>query len=208
MEPEKEFKLVTSFSILYILVVGAIGFLFNNKELFLNSVVFIGIILFIQIYHKKLHLAVHTLGALSVFAILHTLGVFVNIGGTRLYDILLFNIIKYDNITHSAGAILAVMIVYSLLRPHLDLRTKHRPLAFSLILVVLALGIGAINEIVEFTSILIGFATPAAIGDYFNNATDLVVNLIGALIGVLIVHPYHKSALEEIKNLESKIRTR
>lgn len=76
----------------------------------------------------------------------------------------------------------------------MDLKIKHHPALFSLLLILIALGIGALNEILEFGAVVF-LDAQEAVGDYFNNAADLVFNLIGSVIAVIFIHPYHKKRL-------------
>ena len=58
-------------------------------------------------------------------------------------------------------------------------------------LILMALGVGAINEIIEF--IAVEFLEAAQqVGDYENNAKDLVFNLFGSFIASLIIYNYYK----------------
>jgi putative membrane protein len=54
--------------------------------------------------------------------------------------------------------------------------------AIGLIVFLASIGIGALNEVIEF-SVVVLFTS--GVGDYFNNALDLVFNAAGALISVL-----------------------
>ena len=54
-----------------------------------------------------------------------------------------------------------------------------------LLIVVLAVtGVGALNEIFELGAVV--FTGSTGVGGYYNNALDLIFNLIGAIIGVMI----------------------
>ena len=146
----------------------------------------------IVLYYKKLHLAPVILGGLSIVGFMHLAGGTVDVYGTRLYGFwLIEGILKYDNVIHLVSIFVATFVAYSIVSPHLDLRVKHHPLLFSLLLVLIALGIGAINEIFEFGAVVF-LDAQEAVGDYFNNALDLVFNLIGAIIACFFIYPYHR----------------
>ena len=52
------------------------------------------------------------------------------------------------------------------------------------------LGLGAVNEIVEFTATVI---TPnTGVGGYVNNALDLVTDLLGAVIAIIYLRKREK----------------
>jgi uncharacterized membrane protein YjdF len=78
----------------------------------------------------------------------------------------------------------------------LDLKTKQHPILFSLLLILIALGIGAVNEISEFAAVVF-LGAQESVGDYFNNALDLVFNLFGAIVACFFIFPYHRK--REIK---------
>ena len=48
------------------------------------------------------------------------------------------------------------------------------------------MGLGALNEILEFIGVLLFPKTN--VGDYFNNVWDLTFNTIGAIVAVIIIH--------------------
>ena len=79
---------------------------------------------------------------------------------------------------------------YNLLNPHLDKKIKHNKILLSLIIILIASGIGAFNEIIEFFAVVF-FNAAKGVGGYFNNALDLVFNLIGAIIASFIITKYH-----------------
>jgi uncharacterized membrane protein YjdF len=53
----------------------------------------------------------------------------------------------------------------------------------SILLVVMGIGVGAVNEIVEFMPVL--FLGDTGVGDYFNTLWDIVFNTLGAIAAVL-----------------------
>ena len=65
---------------------------------------------------------------------------------------------------------------------NLQLNTKKALFVFS---VLAGLGIGALNEMIEFSMVVLANAG-AAVGGYYNNALDLIFNFIGNIIGAWI----------------------
>jgi uncharacterized membrane protein YjdF len=115
------------------------------------------------------------------------------IHGTRLYDLwIIEGILKYDNIMHALSIFIATFVAYNIISPHLDLKTKHHPILFSLLLILIALGIGAVNEILEFMAVIL-LGAQEGVGGYLNNAWDLVFNLLGSIIAVFLIFPYHSN---------------
>ena len=132
----------------------------------------------------------------SVTTVISTLlTIIINIYDIRLYDFwFIDNLLKYDNIIHAASLFVATFVAYNIISPHLDLKIKHHPALFSLLLILIALGIGALNEILEFGAVVF-LDAQEAVGDYLKNASDLVFNLIGSVIAVFFIHPYHKKRI-------------
>jgi flagellar biosynthesis protein FlhB len=68
----------------------------------------------------------------------------------------------------------------------------------------MGLGVGLINEIVELTAVVY-LNAQEGVGDYLNNAIDLVYNSIGVIVTVVILDiswQYHHG---ELKKLESAL---
>jgi len=113
----------------------------------------------------------------------------VYIKGTRLYDLVLipllgdpFFILKYDQFVHAYCYVAIGILVYFSLKKHFD---SHKT-ALAVFSVLAAVGIGLLNEVIEFGMVIFADAADA-VGGYYNTALDLVFNLLGAIIGVLAV---------------------
>ena len=116
----------------------------------------------------------------------------VRVGGKVLYAFELFPlwvtehfyVLKYDQVVHAYLYFVVVFVIWSLLRPHF---TKNFPSwAISLSLVLMSVGVGALNEIAEFIAVL---ALPeTGVGGYYNTAWDIVFNTLGAVIGAVVLH--------------------
>jgi putative membrane protein len=122
----------------------------------------------------------------------------VLIGDERLYDLMLFQlpnnwpILKYDQIVHIFGFFAATLLGYDLLKRYL--KTTKKDTIVNIILVMVGMGFGALNEVLEF---LTGFLDKhAGIGGYLNTMLDLCFNLIGAILAVIYINyinqPKHK----------------
>lgn len=124
---------------------------------------------------------------LSSVGLLHMLGAAVSIGGDILYNYVPFPIenptgltfIKFDQIVHTYGSGVAAVLAYFFLKD----RGFHW---FSLFLfsVLVAMGVGAINEIIEFVAKLT--VPDSDVGGYYNTAVDLTVNFLGSLLGAAL----------------------
>lgn len=150
------------------------------------------LILAIALYHRKYPIPIGVVFGMALVGILHILAGNIYISGTRIYDIwIIKNIIKMDNIVHLIGGYVSVFISYTLLIQHLDKETVIKnKLILCLILILMASGIGALNEIFEFFAVIF-FDAAQNVGNYYNNALDLLVNLFGAVIACFYVITRH-----------------
>lgn len=198
MDKEKELRLILIFSILYLIFFISLAIIRQNYEFVFYIIVICLITIITILHHKQLHLRPAIVGGLSVMGFMHLAGGNLYFNEVRLYDIYIFqNFIRYDQIVHTLGFFVATFVSYSLIRPYLDLRIKHHPLVLSIILILTASGFGALNEVMEFGAVLF-LGAAKAVGDYYNNAWDLVFNMLGSIIACFFIHPYHKKQIKKI----------
>ena len=193
MKMKKE--LIPLFSV-YLLSVIIFSIIFSFRKNY-EFLIYIGVIIFfgILIYftYEKTKFPNFVLWGLLIWAMLHMSGGGLSIFGKRLYEIMLipivgepYNILKFDQFVHIVGFMVATWAFYYILKPKLSL--KGRWVALSIVLVMAGLGAGALNEIIEFAATVI---TPeTGVGGYINTSLDMVSNLIGAIIGMIVI--YHK----------------
>ncbi len=125
---------------------------------------------------------------LSILMLSHILGGGLIVNGDVLYNYVPLPIenptgltfIKVDQIVHTFGSAVAALFVYSFLRR----RTELGWLSTFLITVLAACGVGALNEVIEFIATM--SVEDVNVGGYYNTAVDMVVNLLGAVIGTVI----------------------
>ena len=124
-----------------------------------------------------------------MWATIHLAGGNLSYQGTRLYDFIIlpligepYNVLKYDQLAHIYGFFVATLTIYYVLKPLL--KTNHGSrVALSIVVVMAGLGLGALNEIVEFSATILMPQT--GVGGYINNAIDLVTDLIGAVLAFI-----------------------
>jgi hypothetical protein len=127
---------------------------------------------------------------LTVWSALHLAGGGITIGEGRLYDVMLirlsetYPVWRYDQLVHIWGFGTSTLVVFSLLTGPLK-RPVENPIALGIVLVMAGLGIGALNEILEF---VVSICVPqSGVGGYMNTALDLCADLIGAILGLLYI---------------------
>ncbi|MFH1054442.1 MAG: DUF2238 domain-containing protein [Candidatus Woesearchaeota archaeon] len=185
MHVKKEFFPVMGFTILYVIIFSIVALLRRNYE-FLVYIFVIGIIFFLVLAYLDKRFNQLSLWGLSIWGFLHMCGGNIFFSGIRLYDIQLIPVIlRYDQLIHAFGFGVATFVAYQLLEPYLKDNIKKWKL-LSFLIIMIGMGFGALNEVVELFAMLM--YKNAGVGDYYNNAFDLVFNLIGAIIAILLIN--------------------
>ena len=189
-----------------ILAVIAFGFVFYSQSNY-EFLIYIGvIILFFLAFlfsNKKVQFSNTVLWGLTVASLLHMSGGAVLVGDGVLYGVTLwplsdtYEIFKYDQFVHMFGFAVATLAVYEILQVHLKKPIKGW-VALSIVIIMAGLGIGALNEIVEF---IVSRVTPkSGVGGYINTLLDLVFNLVGAILAMIYIRlrvvPWSKKNLK------------
>lgn len=175
-------KFIVYFTSIYTFLFSLNALVRGNVEFIYYTALMIMSISIILLINKRMHFYPIVLMSLSVVGLLHLLGGNIHIGETRLYDFYLIpNLFRYDNFVHTLGSAVMAMLAHALLTPVLHNNFEKRRGYFILLLVVVSMGLGAINELVEFGAVLI-FNVGQQVGDYTNTLLDLVFNTLGALL--------------------------
>ncbi|OHA57684.1 MAG: hypothetical protein A2114_01980 [Candidatus Vogelbacteria bacterium GWA1_51_14] len=136
------------------------------------------------------------LWGLAIWGFLHMAGGGVRVGDGVLYALELIPIagsgdayvLKFDQVVHAFGFAVATLVVFHLLRPYLGGKVNWK-----IVYPIIALGgmgLGVINEIVEFIAVVVFPET--GVGGYYNTALDLVFNTIGAVLATVFIHFYYR----------------
>jgi len=164
-------------------------FLINHNYEFSGYGLVVGFLFFIIVWSDKYyHFPLTALWIFAIWVVMHMLGGSVYLGGVRLYDLVLFNIfngggefviLKYDQFVHAYCYFAISILVYFMLKKHMKLRQTKTLVIFA---ILAAIGVGLLNEVIEFFMVVFADAAEA-VGGYYNTALDLVFNLIGGIIG-------------------------
>jgi putative membrane protein len=140
---------------------------------------------------RRAALPVPILWALTLWGLLHMAGGGVPVGDGVLYGVTLIplvedgelTILRYDQAIHAYGFGVTAWLVWGLAVGTVPaMRGTRTVLTLS---ALAAMGLGSVNEIVEFAAVL---ALPeTGVGGYVNTALDLVFNAAGAVIAVLAI---------------------
>ena len=162
----------------------------KNYEFILYIAVIVFFLALILGTNKKVDYPNGVLWGLTAWALLHMSGGGLYIGEVKLYEIMLiplsdkYHIFRYDQFVHIVGFGVATMVMYFLIKPLL-LPDLDRWVALSIVVVMAGLGVGALNEIVEFTATVLMPET--GVGGYTNTSLDLVSDLVGAVVALGII---------------------
>ncbi len=178
-------------NLLYLIPASLIFLKRSNVEFIAYEVIVIGLGLLFLNFHKKAYLKLHELWLFSVWGCMHLIGgllVFPN--GKVLYQQIVFDILnngggyvllKMDQVIHFYGFGLVAFIMYRILK---EKAPQASNLFVGVFATIIAIGFGALNEVVEFAIVL--STEFNGVGDLFNMGLDLIFNLAGAITGMLI----------------------
>lgn len=157
-------------------------------------IMYIGVITFFLIVfvatNSKVYYPNGLLWGLTLWALMHLAGGALYFNGTLLYSIMLIPlseklpIFRYDQLVHIIGFGVSTMVMFYVLKPLLKPKLDGY-WALSIVVIMAGLGIGALNEIVEFIATLIVAET--GVGGYINTSLDLVSDLVGAIIAMFLI---------------------
>lgn len=178
-------------NLVYIVGFGGLAMARGNYEFVCYGVVLVSAFSAVLFWQERLAFSRPVLWGLTLWGLMHMAGGNVYPGGTRLYDVMVvpivggkYAILKYDQIVHTIGFGVVTVVCYHLLKPYLAARTGPRRM-LPVLIVLMGLGVGALNEVVEFA--VAATVQASGVGGYENTALDLVFNTLGAVLAVVWV---------------------
>lgn len=176
-----------AFTLLYIAGAGIYFFLTGVKEFTFYLLVLLILVGIITWLLPRMKLPTWSLWLLSILGLLHALGGGVKVHGDVLYNWVMIPIVnngvngitlwRFDQLVHPYGTAIAAIILYFVIA-----RAAKLPRIWMVAIAALAaMGLGSINEVIEFITKLTVPHTD--VGGYDNTALDLCSNFIGSLIG-------------------------
>lgn len=159
-------------------------------QLVVIGVIVIGALLIIATDHKAVY-PTYILWLLWAWGLLHIIGgAAIGSNGQVFYQQMIipilgepYLVLKYDQIVHTFGFGVGTVLAYHFLQPSLSPAARGKRLWF--IIVMAGLGIGAVNEIVEF--FLTVFLPNTDVGGYVNTCIDLIADTIGAMVVASVI---------------------
>jgi len=123
--------------------------------------------------------------AAAASAVVHLAGGLVRVGDEVLYNTSPGpELLRYDHFGHALGIFVGALLVWELLVGDALAVTGRGPLV--VVTVLAALGLGAVNEAVEFVATLAH--GQSHVGGYTNTGWDLVTNACAGLLAGVVIH--------------------
>ncbi len=184
-----KYKTVALVTFLYLLFYGIFYISQKNYEfVFYVSIVVFFFWVLLKSSHK-IDYSPFAVWGLSLWGFLHMSGGWITVGEGRLYEFMIlrlndtYNIFRYDQFVHIVGFFVATVVMWEVLKPHLS--EKHGWVGVGIVVVMAGLGLGALNEILEFAAVVVMPAT--GVGGYINTSMDLVADIIGAILAWIFI---------------------
>ena len=164
--------------------------LIANREFIGYIITMLALIALVALVHRAVRFPPWILWGMSLWGVAHMAGGGIPVNGSVLYNLTLvpiagsgeLRIFKYDQAVHFYGfAMTALLLRHALLSLYPVLRGS---LALPIFAGLASMGLGAANEIVEFTAVLL--VPNTNVGGYYNTGLDLVFNGLGAVTAMII----------------------
>jgi hypothetical protein len=173
---------VIVFTVVYTVALLVYGLSVASPLTMLYTGINIGLFVLFGVLHILVRWPLHALWAVSLVGLGNMLGGVLLIGGEPLYTADLVGTLRYDKVFHAVAGGAMVVIAWEALKRWSG--GIHHLGGQLLLTWLVVMGGGAVVEIAE----LIGSSmSDVSVGDYANNALDLVANATGAAVGIVLV---------------------
>ena len=174
-------RAVLVFTVVYTIVLLTYGLSVGSPLTLLYTGINIGLFALFGILHIWARWPVHALWAVALVGLGNMLGGVLLVDGDALYMAQVLGPIRYDKVFHAVAGAAMVVVAWEAMK-HWSGGVHH--LGGQMLLTwLVVMGGGAVVEIAE----LIGSTMSGVnVGDYANNALDLVANGVGATVGVAV----------------------
>ncbi|MBW2993083.1 DUF2238 domain-containing protein [Candidatus Woesearchaeota archaeon] len=197
IDEKKELWILSLMFLAYSVIFFVMSIKNNNYEYIYYNLIMIICFVALLIFYKKMHLKISMVAGLLIMGFLHLAGGNIIVNGLKLYQASLF-VIPYDKIVHVFGSFVVTIIAYNLILPILSRKHIEKKIFFIGFFVFIAgVGIGALAEVVEFIATII--VKHNIVGDYANNAADLIANSIGAIIAAIVSSIHFKRKIRDFR---------
>ncbi|HEX6947519.1 MAG TPA: hypothetical protein VF246_09235 [Acidimicrobiia bacterium] len=175
---------VVVFTLAYTFLLLAYGLVADSPLTLLYTGVNLGLMGLLALLHRSITWSPRALWSASLVGLGNMLGGVILIGGRTLYLTNVIGPVGYDKIYHFAAAAGLSLLAWEAVEKIAGPGARGGVAGLPMLVWLTVLGGGAVVEIAEFIGASIGDVN---VGDYVNNALDLVANATGALLGVFLV---------------------
>ena len=182
------------FTILYVLLFGLYYIINGNFEFIWYVIILVFLIIFVSWLHSLYNFSSGVLLGVSIWGLIHMAGGSVRINGTVLYRYIIYplfssdvagtDILRYDQFAHFYCYFFVTLLLYYIMNAYV--KKDINRFALSILIIFMAMGIGALNERLEFIPVLILENT--GVGDYFNTLWDIIFNTLGSIVAVVYIY--------------------
>jgi len=185
------------FTLAYVFGFGTYYLSIENYEFIWYILVLLFFVGLVAATLQKSQLPPWQLWLLSLWGLLHMAGGGVQLGDQVLYGQVLipfiengdFTILKFDQLVHAYGFGVVALVSHFLLSRTVG--SALSPFWLAITSILIAIGLGAINEIVEFAAVIV--VPETGVGGYYNTALDLVFNALGAIVAIVLLLTFKKN---------------
>jgi hypothetical protein len=175
----------------YTVVLLVYGLAIGSPLALLYAGINIGLFILFGVLNIWARWPVHALWAVALVGLGNMLGGVLLVDGDALYMAEVLGQVRYDKVFHVVAAGAMVIIAWEAMKQWSG--GIHHFAGQLLLTWLVVMGGGAVVEIAE----LIGSTlSDVSVGDYANNATDLVANGLGAMVGVVVVWWLERAGFE------------
>jgi cell shape-determining protein MreD len=154
----------------------------NVREFFVYACLLLVLLGWVWLRLRSVHWRWALMGAVQLSVVMSFAGGLYVRTGVRLYDIRLLPIgdFRFDKPIHIFNSVIVGLVLGALLRAYGERIGRPR----AVVMVLLIVGVGAFWEIAEY--LVVKTLRDAGVGDYDNNMQDMIANLAGALVYILL----------------------
>jgi hypothetical protein len=175
-------RAVVLFTVAYTVVLFAYGLWVDSPLTMLYTGINVGLFALFGVLHIWARWPVRALWAVSLVGLGNMAGGVFLVDGQPLYIAQVLGPLRYDKVFHALAAAAMVLIAWEAMKRWAG--GIHHLGGQLLLTWLVVMGGGAVVEIAELIGSSLG---DVSVGDYANNALDLVANATGAAVGIAIV---------------------
>ncbi|MFH1307941.1 MAG: DUF2238 domain-containing protein [archaeon] len=180
-------------NLVYLIVFSYLYLQRGNLEFMIYIGVIILFFVLILLTNYKVKFSNGILIGLTIWGIMHMSGGYFKAGEGVLYGLQIipiytgieFVILRFDQLVHAIGFGVATLVAFNLIKPYLN-KEKVNWKVLSCLVVLMGMGIGALNEIIEFITVVL--LPQTGVGGYYNTMLDICFNTFGAIIAVIWIN--------------------